>query len=68
MPQLPDPSRILSRPSSVVIGELAIAAGLLGESVTIACDFPAGTLCQLWSIFDSSNPEPPVEFGVRTRR
>ena len=51
MPQLPDPSRMISRPRSVVIGELAIAAGLLGESVTIASDFPAATLCLLWRYY-----------------
>lgn len=51
MPQLPDPARVQSRPSSVVIGELAIAAGLLGESVTIASDFPAATLCLLWRYY-----------------
>lgn len=48
MPQLADPSGIRSRPISVVLGELAIAAGLIGESVTIACGFPANTLCQIW--------------------
>jgi len=51
MPQLADPSGIRSRPTSVVLGELAIAAGLVGESVTIACDFPANTLCQVWKYY-----------------
>ena len=51
MPQLADPSGIRSRPVSVVLGELAIAAGLVGESVTIACDFPANTLCQVWKYY-----------------
>ncbi len=46
MPQLANPTGIRSRPVSVVVGELAIAAGLLGESVTVASDFPASTLCQ----------------------
>jgi hypothetical protein len=48
MPRLTDPSGIRSRPASVAIGELAIAAGLVGESVTITCDFPASTLCLIW--------------------
>ncbi len=51
MPQLNDPSGIRSRPPSVVLGELAIAAGLVGESVTITCDFPANTLCQVWKYY-----------------
>lgn len=51
MPRLPDPSGIRSRPASVVLGELAIAAGLVGESVTVACDFPANTLCQIWKAY-----------------
>jgi hypothetical protein len=48
MPRLADPSGIRSRPDSVALGELAIAAGLVGESITIASDFPANTLCQIW--------------------
>ncbi|MDP6721669.1 MAG: hypothetical protein QGF59_23580, partial [Pirellulaceae bacterium] len=51
MPQLADPSGIRSRPATVVLGELAIAAGLVGESVTVACDFPANTLCQVWKFY-----------------
>ena len=51
MPRLADPSGIRSRPASVALGELAIAAGLVGESVTIACDFPANTLCQVWKYY-----------------
>lgn len=51
MPQLPDPSGIRSRPTSVVLGELAIAAGFTGESVTVACDFPASTQCQIWKYY-----------------
>ena len=51
MPQLADPSGIRSRPVSVALGELGIAAGLVGESVTIACDFPANTLCQVWKYY-----------------
>ena len=51
MPQLVDPSGIRSRPTSVVLGELAIAAGLVGESVTVASDFPANTLCQVWKYY-----------------
>lgn len=42
------PSGFRSRPISVVLGELAVAAGLVGESVTVAYDFPANTLCQIW--------------------
>ena len=51
MPRLADPSGIRSRPASVAHGELAIAAGLVGESVTIGCDFPANTLCQVWRYY-----------------
>ena len=45
MLQLPDPARVHSLLSLVVIGELAIATGLLGESDTISSDCPAATLC-----------------------
>jgi hypothetical protein len=51
MPRLVDPSGIRSRPTSVVLGELAIAAGLVGESVTITCDFAANTICQIWRYY-----------------
>ncbi len=51
MPRLADPSGIRSRPASVALGELGIAAGMVGESVTIACDFPANTLCQVWKYY-----------------
>lgn len=51
MPQLADPSDIRSRPDSIALGELAIAAGLVGESVTVASDFPANTLCQIWRYY-----------------
>ena len=67
MPQLPDPSRILTRPHSVVIGELAISAGLLGESVTIASDFPAATLCLLWRYY-AHTLGPGNTIHVRARR
>ena len=48
MPQLADPSNIRSRPASVALGELAIAAGVVGHSVTVACDFPADVLVPIW--------------------
>ena len=51
MSRLADPSNIRSRPTSVALGELAMAAGLVGESVTIACDFPANTTCQVWKYY-----------------
>ncbi len=54
MPRIADPSGIGSRPVSVAVGELAIAAGLLGESVTIACDFPASTVCQIWKYYSQA--------------
>ncbi|MCA9120465.1 MAG: hypothetical protein KDB11_09795, partial [Planctomycetales bacterium] len=54
MPQLADPANIRSRPTSVVLGELAIAAGLVGESVTITCDLPANTLCRIWKYYTRS--------------
>jgi len=51
LPLLADPSDIRSRPASVALGELAIAAGVGGESVTITSDFPANTLCQIWKYY-----------------
>jgi hypothetical protein len=51
MPQLPDPSGIHARPASVALGELAIAAGVVGESVTITSGFSANTLCQVWKYY-----------------
>ena len=35
----------------MVVGELAIAAGLVGESVTITYDFAANTICQIWRYY-----------------
>ena len=51
MPRLVDPAGIRSRPVSVAFGELAIAAGLVGESITVASDFPANTQCQIWKYY-----------------
>ncbi|MCA9124122.1 MAG: hypothetical protein H6822_30315 [Planctomycetaceae bacterium] len=51
MPQLPDPSGIRNRPASVALGELAIAAGVVGESLTITSGFAANTLCQIWKYY-----------------
>lgn len=51
MPQLPDPSDIRTRPASVALGELAIAAGVVGESLTITSGFAANTLCQIWKYY-----------------
>jgi len=48
MTQVVDPSAIRSRPASVALGEPANAAGPVGHSVTIACDFPADVLCPIW--------------------
>ena len=67
MPQLADPSTIRSRPASITLGELAIAAGLVGESVTIACDFLANTLCQVWKYYTHSLG-PGNVIHVRARR
>ena len=67
MPQLADPSDIRSRPASVAVGELAIAAGLLGESVTVACDFPASTLCQIWKYY-SQPLRPANAIHIRARQ
>ena len=37
------------RPTSVALSELAIAAGMVGHSVTLAFEgFPAPVICQLW--------------------
>jgi hypothetical protein len=54
MPQLPDPSGIRTRPVSVALGELAIAVGVVGESVTITSGFAASTLCQIWKYYTQS--------------
>jgi hypothetical protein len=54
MPQLADPAEMRSRPTSVTLGELAIAAGLAGESVTMTSDFPASTLCPIWKYYTQS--------------
>ena len=54
MPRLSDPAGIDSRPISVALGELAIAAGMIGESVTITNDFPANTLCQIWKYYSQT--------------
>ena len=37
------------KPDIVVLGELALAAGLTGQSITLCCDgFPAHVLAELW--------------------
>ena len=51
MPRLVDPTNIRSRPTSVALGELVIAAGVVGESVTITCDLQANLLCQIWKYY-----------------
>lgn len=51
MPRLADPSDIRSRLTSVALGELAIAVGVVGESITIACDFPANSPCRVWRYY-----------------
>lgn len=67
MPRLADPSDIRSRPASLALGELAITAGLLGESLSIACDFPANTLCQVWKYYTQSTGAGNV-IHVRAKR
>lgn len=54
MPQLPDPSDIRTHPAYVALGELAIAAGVVGESVTVTSGFASHTLCQIWKYYTQS--------------
>jgi len=43
------------RPASVVIGEMAIAAGIAGHSLTLCYrDYPAPLLCEQWKYFAQS--------------
>jgi hypothetical protein len=52
MARLNHPTGLADRPSSVALGELAIAAGLVGQSLAVNFrDFPALILCQLWRHF-----------------
>jgi hypothetical protein len=67
MPRLPDPSTIRLRPASVALGELAIAAGLVGESVTIAGNFRTNTVCQMWKYYTQTLGGGNV-IHVRARR
>jgi hypothetical protein len=52
MARLNQPAERGSRPPSVALGELAIAAGLVGQSLAVNFrDFPAMMLCELWRYF-----------------
>ncbi|MEQ8789514.1 MAG: hypothetical protein RIC55_24685 [Pirellulaceae bacterium] len=51
MPRLADPAGLAARPEIVALGELALAAGLLGDSLTVACDSSVDVLCRLWQFF-----------------
>lgn len=49
MPRISNPSDLSSRPDSVVLCELAIAAGITGTALTVCFDsFPAVVLSELW--------------------
>ncbi len=52
MARLNQPAGLASRPSSVALGELAIAAGLVGQPLALNFrDFPAMISCELWRYF-----------------
>jgi hypothetical protein len=52
MARLNNPSGLAGRPSTVALGELAIAAGLVGLSLGVNFrDFPAMIRCELWKYF-----------------
>jgi hypothetical protein len=48
MPRINDPNGLSSRPASIVLGELAIAAGIAGRSITLCFeDYPASIVCAI---------------------
>jgi len=52
MPRLNNPTGISSRPTSVVLTELAVAAGIAGRSVTLCFDeYPASIVCEMYRYF-----------------
>ena len=62
---LPTVQQMTGKPASVILGEMAIAAGLGGVSLTVSYrDYPAPLLCQLWKYFARSVP-PGAVYHVR---
>ena len=52
MPRINDPTQISTRPTSVVVCELVIAAGIAGKSMTVCYDnSPASFLCEFCKYF-----------------
>lgn len=71
MTRLPVPQVLPHRPSSVALGELAIAAGQAGYCVTLCYkDFPPPLLCDLWRYYTRGLAAPHVlqVFGQRDLR
>ncbi|NLF71273.1 MAG: hypothetical protein GX575_19760 [Candidatus Anammoximicrobium sp.] len=68
MARLNQPAELASRPPSVALGELAIAAGLVGQSLALNFrDFPAMISCELWRYFTEGVGLGQV-LRVRTRK
>ena len=48
MPRVNDPNGLSSRPTSVILSELAIASGIAGRSVTLCFEeYPAPIVCEI---------------------
>lgn len=48
MPRINNPKRLASRPASIILGELAIAAGVAGRTVALCFeDYSAPILCEM---------------------
>ena len=68
MARLNQPIGFAARPSSVALGELAIAAGLVGQSLAVNFrDFPAMIICELWRYF-TEGVGPAQVLRVCTRK
>lgn len=68
MAKLNDPTGLPSRPTSVALGELAIAGGLVGESLLLNYQsFPAMVLCDVWKHFARGVGAEHVQH-IRTRK
>jgi hypothetical protein len=67
MTRLSTAHRPPSKPRSVMLGDLAIAAGIAGQSITLCYqDFPAPLLCETWRCHARSLDAEEV-FHVRTQ-
>ncbi len=68
MARLNDPTGLSERPHAVVLGELAIAAGVVGQSLAVNFrSFPAMMLCELWRYF-ASGVGPGQVLRIRDRK